>query len=182
MQPIRPFIWPHSITGTSVLLPRGSGNIQKYNSVVTVTENARKELEWWLDYFTQWNGRSLISHSSSLTIETDASTKGWGTMCEGARTGGLCTAEEHIVQINCLELLAAYLAIKCFTNHKTNLTIILKMDSMSVLTYINKLGGMTSPHLNHLANQLYMAVVYGKEYSPQSSTSAGYLQHHSRRV
>ena len=26
-------------------------------------------LEWWKDHFTQWNGRSLIAHNSSLTIE-----------------------------------------------------------------------------------------------------------------
>ena len=31
-----------------------------------------------------------------------------------------------------------------------------KMDSMSAFTYINKLGGTTSPHLNHLAKQLWL--------------------------
>lgn len=42
------------------------------------------------------------------------------------------------MHINCLELLAAHLAIKCYAKNKTNLTIIMKMDSMSALTYINE--------------------------------------------
>ena len=45
---------------------------QNYSSIVTLTDKAKKELEWWQNHFTQWNGRSLIAHNSSLTIETDA--------------------------------------------------------------------------------------------------------------
>ena len=36
------------------------------------------------------------------------------------------------MQINCPELLAAFLAVKCFAKDKANLTIHLKMGSMSV--------------------------------------------------
>ena len=60
------------------------------------------------------------------------------------------------MHINCLELLAAFLAVKCFAKDKTNLTIYLKMDSMSALTYINKLGGTISPQLNTLAKELWL--------------------------
>jgi len=58
---------------------------------------------------------------------------------------------EQQIHINILELLAAHLAVKCFAIDKTNLTMYLKMDSMSALTYINKLGGTISPQLNCLA-------------------------------
>ena len=104
----------------------------------------------------QWNGRSLICHNSSITIETDASTKGWGAVCNGVRTGGPWSPQERTMHINCLELLAAHLAIKCYAKNKTNLTIILKMDSMSALTYINKRGGTISPRLNQLAKDLWL--------------------------
>ena len=129
---------------------------QNYSSTTVLTEAAREELEWWRDHFIQWNGRSLIAHSSSLTIETDASKKGWGAVCNGVRTGGPWTPEERPMHINCLELLAAFLAVKCFAKDKTNLTIHLKMDSMSALTYINKLGGTISPQLNSLAKELWL--------------------------
>ena len=129
---------------------------QDYASTTVLTREAREELEWWRDHFTQWNGRSLIAHNSSLTIETDASKKGWGAVCNGIRTGGPWTPEEKAMHINCLELLAAHLAVRCFAKDKTNLTIHLKMDSMSALTYINKLGGTISPQLNSLAKDLWL--------------------------
>jgi hypothetical protein len=51
---------------------------QNYSWVAILTAEAREELEWWRDYFTQWNGQSLIAHNSSLTIETNALKKGSG--------------------------------------------------------------------------------------------------------
>lgn len=60
------------------------------------------------------------------------------------------------MHINCLELLAAQLAVKCFAKDKSNLTIHLKMGSMSSLMYINKLGGTISPELNYLAKELWL--------------------------
>ena len=36
---------------------------------MTLTEEAREELEWGKDHSTQWNGRSLIAHNSSITNE-----------------------------------------------------------------------------------------------------------------
>ena len=118
---------------------------QDYTTPVILTGEAREELEWWKDHFSQWNGRSLISHSSTLTIETDASEIGWGAVCNGVRTGDPWRPQEQQMHINCLELLAAYLTVKCFAKDRSNLTILLKMDSMSALTYINKRGGTISP-------------------------------------
>ena len=126
------------------------------NLQACLREALQEGLEWWRDHFTQWNGRSLIAHNSSLTIETDASKIEWGEMCDGGRTGGPWSPQERTMQINCLELLAPFLAVKCFSKDKTNLTIHLKMDSMSALTYINKLGGTISPQLNSLAKELWL--------------------------
>lgn len=107
---------------------------QNHASAVILTEESRKELEWWRIHFSQWNDRSLIAHNSSLTIKTDASTKGWGAVCNKVHTGGPWSPQERTMRINCLELLAASLAVKCFAKDKTNLTIHLKMDSISALT------------------------------------------------
>jgi hypothetical protein len=41
---------------------------QGYSSTAVLTAEAREELEWWKDHFTQWNGRSVIAHNSSLTM------------------------------------------------------------------------------------------------------------------
>ena len=60
------------------------------------------------------------------------------------------------------------------------MTIHLKMDSMSALTYINKLGGGDLPTAE-LPSQEAMAVVHGEEYPPQSSAPSRCIEHHCRQ-
>ena len=49
------------------------------------------------------------------------------------------------------ELLAAFLALQCFAKQQHNTTILLKMDNVTAVTYINKMGGTQSEGLCHLA-------------------------------
>ena len=106
---------------------------QDYSTPVIITGEAREELGWCEDHFS----RSLISHSSTLT---DASEIGWGAVCDGVRTGGPWNPQEQQMHINFLELLAAHLAVKCSAKDRSNLTILLKMDSMSALTHQQRRG------------------------------------------
>ena len=50
-------------------------------------------------------------------------------------------SKETLNHIYYLELPVAFLAIQCFTKQKYNITILLKMDNVTAVTYINKLGG-----------------------------------------
>ena len=129
---------------------------QNYSAAVSLSPEAREELQWWVDHFTNWNGRSLISRKVQLTLETDASLTGWGATCEGTRTGGPWSREEQHLHINCLELLAAILAVKCFAKSKRSIKILLRMDNTSAIAYINKLGGTVSHVLNNLTKQLWL--------------------------
>ena len=45
---------------------------------------------------------------------------------------------------NYLELLAAFLALQCFAKHSHNAAILIRLDSVMAVTYINKLGGTHS--------------------------------------
>ena len=58
------------------------------------------------------------------------------------------------MHIDCLELLAASLAIQTFANLE-NVLVHLKMDSTSALTYINKMGGTVSPDRNRLTKDFW---------------------------
>ena len=129
---------------------------QDYETSVTLNETCAQELSWWESHLRCWNGQSLIVTSPTLTLETDASTIGWGADCNGERTGGPWSAEERRMHINCLELLAATLAVKCFAKERTNLTILLRMDNTTAISYINKLGGTVSPLLNQLTKDLWL--------------------------
>ena len=132
--------------------------------MVTLTQEAREELEWWKDHFAQWNGRNLIAHNSS----------------PGVRTGGPWSPHERTMHINCLELLAAHLAVKSFAKNKANLTIHLKMDSMSAIDIHQQTGGNDIPTAE-LPCQRAVAVVYGEEHPSQGTTPGRCTEHHSRR-
>ena len=76
-----------------------------------------------------------------MVIKMDASRRGWGVVCNEVQTGGPWTPQEQEMHINCLVMLAATLAVKCYAKDQGNLHILLKMDSMSAPTYISEKGG-----------------------------------------
>ena len=108
-----------------------------------------------MQHLTKWNGRCLIQRDPELIITMDASNIGWGAECLGQRTGGPWSEREARLHINCLELLAAMLAIKCFAKNRQGTLIQLRMDSATALTYINKMGGTVSPELNQITKSLW---------------------------
>ena len=116
----------------------------------------REEFEWWITHFTNWNGRSLLTKKHNVTVETDASLMGWGAVCRGTRRGGPWSWEEQNLHINCLEMLAAFLAFKCFFREKRSIHVLLRMDNTSAIAYINKMGGTVSPTLNILNKEIWL--------------------------
>ena len=145
-----------------------------YSVPAQLTASAIEELKWWQQHLTRWNGRGLIAQSPDLTIETDASTVGWGALCQGTRTGGPWSPTERMRHINCLELLAATLAVKCFAKGKQNITIHLKVDNTTAMAYINKFGGTVSPELNQLTKELWLWCLE-RNISLQATHLAGIL-------
>ena len=69
-------------------------------------------------------------------------------------TGGCWSTMEAQYHINYLELLAAFLALKTFANDQKDL-ILLRMDNVSAVTYINQNGGTHSMQLCDLALQIW---------------------------
>ena len=59
-----------------------------YDSLIQLSPQALEEPVWFRDNLDAWNGKSLISGTRHLIIETDASHKGWGAFCMGVATGG----------------------------------------------------------------------------------------------
>ncbi len=80
---------------------------------------------------------------------------GGGTACMDMRTGGLWSQNEHLLHINCLELLAGAFAVKCFAKNQICLHIRFRMDSTTAIAYINKLGGTLSLVLSNPVADLW---------------------------
>ena len=51
------------------------------------------------------------------------------------------------MHINCLELLAATLAVKTFVKNLTQVSVLLRIDNTTAVAYINNMGGTVSAEL-----------------------------------
>ena len=129
---------------------------QSYETACPLSHGVREELQWWITYLERWNGKSLLVHQPELTIESDASLRGWGAASRDVQTGGPWSPEEKQYHINCLEILAAFLAIKTFMKNRTDTTILILIDNTTAVAYINNLGGTVSPRATEIAKELWM--------------------------
>jgi len=129
---------------------------QNYNTMLSLSPQAREELAWWQEKLSQWNGKTLLFRQQTMIITSDASLQGWGAVCNGTRTGGPWGQLEQGMHINCLELLAATLAVKTFLKDCTGTSVLLQLDNQTAVAYINNMGGTVSPKLTDLAKDLWM--------------------------
>ena len=102
----------------------------------------------------KWNGKTVLATEPDLTIESDTSSRGWGASCQGTSTGGPWSPLEKKWHINCIELLAATLALKTFVKNTKGLSVLLKIDNTTAVAYINNQGGTISKDLIVLTRDL----------------------------
>ena len=126
-----------------------------YESLIQVDHVMAMELQWWIDSASHHNGRPLQITQWDLTIETDASTMGWGAFSQEVRTGGAWTLEERLHHINYLELLAVSLALKTFASKVREVNILLRVDNVTAIAFLNRLGGTHSQELSDLAVSIW---------------------------
>ena len=127
---------------------------RSFDTLVTLDQMAREELQWWRDQLVTCNGKDIVPPVPNMVIETDASTVGWGAVCQGIRTGGPWSQRERCQHINVLELRAAMLAVQMFAKGSTRRPLhihLRRMDNVSALTYVSRMGGTHSPTLMKVA-------------------------------
>ncbi len=83
------------------------------------------------------SGRSSPRASiQACCCATDASATGWGAMCNGHAAAGLWTGPQLQWHINCLELLAVWLALRRFRTLLHEKHILVRLDNTATVAYI----------------------------------------------
>ena len=85
-----------------------------YEELVRITDTVCSDLDWIIENIRAYNSKSSRTPSFSHTIESDASSLGWGARHGEHHTGGHWSPKEATYHINYLELLAVFLAFKYF--------------------------------------------------------------------
>ncbi|KAM4748709.1 uncharacterized protein WCC33_006088 [Rhinophrynus dorsalis] len=132
-------------------LQRGLG----YSDVIALSSDAREELVWWLKHLDAWNGRAIFGVAPDIVIESDASLVGWGARRGLVSTGGRWSLDERDLHINYLELLAGSFALKSLAGDRVDCCVLLRMDNVSAVRYVNRLGGTRSKPLAELARDFW---------------------------
>ncbi len=123
----------------------------------SVSRWARPALQLWpLWKNHQWMewGVPLGMVGRRKVVSTDASNLGWGALSDGKPIFGLRSKEEGYLHINCLEMLAVYLGLRTFLPDLRGHHILVRSVSMTVASYINRQGGLSSRCLFILAERL----------------------------
>ena len=95
----------------------------------------------------------------AIEMATDASTLGWGAVCNGQSAQGMWSPLEKQKHINELELLAVYFGLKSFLFLLKGKHVCLKSDNSTTVCYLNAMGGTKSPLCNKLAKSVWMCCV-----------------------
>lgn len=88
-------------------------------------------------------------------MSSDASLSGWGAYCDGVSSHGFWNDKEKQYSINNLELLAVFYALESFANHLSHCKILIRVDNTSVISYINRAGGVQFPYLSELSRKIW---------------------------
>ena len=115
--------------------------------VIPVPLSLHHHLGWWLNEQNVLEGQPLHPLQHALQLFTDASNEGWGAHLGDFTARGVWSKPESRLHINFLELKAVLLALKSFEPLCKGHIVLVATDNTTVVSYINKQGGMRSGSL-----------------------------------
>lgn len=118
---------------------------------------ALAELEWMLQALKEWDGRLLVPDPSSLVMETDASTYGFGAHIKDSplQMAGHWSPEERARHINWKELTAVERALHAFQPQLQGQSVLVRSDNVTTVAYLRRMTGRT-PHLAEVAMRIFL--------------------------
>ena len=119
----------------------GTGNTRKSDPNSRVTA---PHLQWWLEEDNMLQGQALHPVKHALQIFADASKEGWGAHLNEHTARGTWCLPESKLHINYLELEAVFLVLKEFEDLCSGKIILVATNNTTLVSYINKEGGMSS--------------------------------------
>ena len=117
---------------------------ESLEKVIPIPRSLHPHLQWWLKEDNVLTGQPLHPIKHALQIFTDASKEGWGAHLSKHTARGSWSLPESKLHINFLQLKAVFLALKEFQALCTGNIILVATDNTTVVSYINKEGGMRS--------------------------------------
>mgnify|MGYP001794107950 FL=1 len=132
-----------------------------YFSLVSLTVSAKNDLSWWLHNASS-SGKPVRAPAIDIELYTDACLSGYGAVLGSQKISSPWTVDEKSTyghSINCLEMLAVYLAIKSFGSELRARSVCVRCDNTTAVAYINNMGGTHALLCNELAKQIWQIAI-----------------------
>lgn len=129
-------------------------NEMNFNKQMQIPISLQKEFKWWLQNLS-CSGKKFEKSHFALEIYSDSSKTGWGAHTESLETRGFWSFEDRARHINSLELMAAFNALKSLAKHKHDCNILLRIDNITAVACINKMGSINYKSLNKIASAIW---------------------------
>ena len=127
-----------------------------FDNLVLLNEGIQSDLKWWIQEANSYSGRPLQITHWDLTTESNASKQDWSVSCQGTNTEGTWTATEQLEHINYLEMKAAFLTLESFCTGRSSVSVLLLMDNVTAIAFLNKMIGNHSHSLSDLAKEVWI--------------------------
>ncbi len=112
-----------------------------------LSKTACDELHWWIDSANSLF-KPVVLSQPEVTLFTDASSLGWGGVLDKVNIGGRWSPSEANHHINYLEMLAVFFALKAFQTQLCGKHVCIRIDNMTAVSDIGKMGTSHSRKLN----------------------------------
>lgn len=129
-------------------------NNNSYSAKMALPRYIKTEILWWMNNIPI-SKKPIKEKPFRIEIFTDASNTGWGANCGRFKTHGFWNENEKQCHINYLELLAAFNGLKTFAKHLSNENILLRIDNITAIASINKMGSVRFKKLNDISHKIW---------------------------
>lgn len=156
ISPTQKYGWLHVKPFEIAKLKALKENNNNFSRKMIIPFSINQELDWWLEHIhfsKKVEGRKVGPFS--LEIYSDASNIGWGACCGVSQANGFWNGKEKGHHINWLELRAAFFGLKCFATKKSHCNILLRIDNMTAIACINRMGSTRYLHLNNITKKIW---------------------------
>ena len=125
-----------------------------YDVQITIPSDLLPDLTWWQKSI-KYAESSFKNGQYEKTIYTDASDSGWGATDGINKDYGFWDLNQKKWHLNYKELMVIKIALQKLVNNAKNCQILLRVDNMTAIAYVNKMGGTRFPNLHALAKEIW---------------------------
>ena len=119
----------------TLALKMNRGNFEKK---MLLAKEEHDEILWWIENVGS-SYKPIRQTKPDMVIETDASTSGWGAVCNHVTAGGLWTPDEQQFHINYLEMLAIFRGLQELCD-KNSMHVRVMSDNTTAVMVLRNMG------------------------------------------